>query len=88
MGTLIGDIYTSFQSPAFWLWRQGRSWLVYNPNVFVEGSITAEGIVQMGVAELIFKLKFVGFKFTPLDFTLAVDMEIPKQREKESQVIG
>ena len=56
--------------------------------MFVEGSVTAEGTIQMGVMELIFKLKFVGFKFTPLDFTLAVDMEIPQQREKESQVIG
>ena len=42
-GTIVADIYASYSSPAFWLQRLGTNWLIYNPNIFGEISVTAEG---------------------------------------------
>ena len=83
-GTLTADIYASYQSPAFWIQRLGSNWLIYNPNIFVEASIIFEGTIKLAFIELILKLSFVGLKFTPLDATVAVDMQL---RERDSNTL-
>jgi len=54
--------------------RLGTNWLIYNPNIFGEFSASFEGTLQLVFIELILKLKIVGFKFTPLDYMMQVDM--------------
>lgn len=80
-GNFVADIYASAQSPAYWMERLGTNWIIYNPNVFGEFAASGEITLQLVLLELIFKVKLVGFKFTPLDYTLAVDLE-PKRRVK------
>ena len=52
----------------------GHDWLIYNPNIFGEASFNVEGVLKLAVVDLIFKFSVIGFKFTPFDYTLSIDM--------------
>ena len=61
------DLFASYSFPAFWYERLGRDWLVINPSIFVEGSSNIELSIRLSFIDFIWKLKFTGLKFTPLD---------------------
>ena len=71
---LATDIFASFESPAFMLYQNQNDWLVVNPHLFGEASIWTSVTLRLFIVEVTFSFKILGFRFSPLDFQLAMDM--------------
>lgn len=61
------DVYVGYDAPLFWNYRQETNWLIFNPNIYAEASAVGELTLSFQVIEIIFKLRLIGFKFTPLE---------------------
>ena len=77
---LATDIFASFESPAFMLYQNQNDWLVVNPHLFGEASIWTSVTLKLFIVEVTFSFKILGFRFSPLDFQLAMDMSSPDGR--------
>ena len=71
----VADIFAAFQAPSFWIERLGQNWLVWNPNIYVEGSVTGELTFKSPLVNMIMKLHLVGFKIAPLDYSLSFSLD-------------
>lgn len=54
--------------PTFWLDKGKDDWLIYNPYLFGEGSITAGFTLRLWLWNVTLRVKAQGIKFSPLDF--------------------
>ena len=71
----IADLMAAYSTPAFWVNRQGQDWAIFNPKVFVEASAQAEVTLKLGLVHLILNFKLMGFRWTPLEYQLAWDLD-------------
>ena len=62
------DIFASIHMPTFWLDKGKDDWLIYNPYLFGEGSITAGFTLRLWLWNVTLRVKAQGIKFSPLDF--------------------
>lgn len=69
------DIFASIHMPTFWLDKGKDDWLIYNPYLFGEGSITAGFTLRLWLWNLTLRIKAQGIKFSPLDFQLAWNLD-------------
>ena len=69
------DLFAAFDMPTFWMLRQATNWMIYNPNLFVEGSAMGSGTLKLSVIELTLKFKLMLFKYTPFDYQMAWDLD-------------
>ena len=56
------------------LYQNQNHWLVVNPHLFGEASIWTSVTLKLFIIEVTFSFKILGFRFSPLDFQLAMDM--------------
>lgn len=72
---IASDIYASFQSPAFRITNNDSNWMIVNPHLFGEASIWSSVTVKLIILEVTLTFKLIGFKFSPLDFQVAFDLD-------------
>ena len=73
--SIAADLFASYSSPAFSITTSDRDWLVINPHLFGEASLETSITVKLILVELTLSLKILGYKFSPLDFQMALDIE-------------
>ena len=66
--SLVADLFAKLHAPAFLLTRKDENWMVFNPNLFGEGSITSSMKIKLWFIEVTLQAKALGYKFSPLDF--------------------
>ena len=76
---LAADIFASFESPAFWLSENDLNWIIVNPHLFGEASIWTTVTFKLFIVEFTLSFKLLGFKFSPLDFQAALDLDNPSR---------
>ena len=72
---LRADTLLGYSFPAFWVERQGQSWMVFNPDV--NGSIEGGFILSFSTPWLVVNANFMShfFKYTPLELMLSWDLD-------------
>lgn len=69
------DIFGTYESPFFQMTRGDSKWMVMNPNLFAEVSLSTGIMLSFWIWQIKISATGLFYKFSPLDFQFAWDLE-------------
>ena len=62
------DLGVGYEALIFWIRREGKNLLVFNPNAFLELSTRNYLKFKLGIIEWTVNVDFTGYRITPVDY--------------------
>ena len=72
------DLGVGYEALIFWILREGKNLLVFNPNAFVELSTRNYLKFKLGIIEWTVNVDFTGYRITPVDYQATWDLDHKK----------